>query len=151
MSHPNLVDSETELAEIVRTMRSVAVVGMKDESRAQEAAFAMPRMLKERGCEVIPVNPKIASALGVPSLRSVAELAQQVDVVDVFRRPDAIPALADEILSMPADRRPGVVWLQSGIRHDGAAERLAAEGVKVVQGRCLGVYAARYRRPAGPH
>jgi predicted CoA-binding protein len=147
MSHPNLIDSETDLAEIVRTMESVAVVGMKDESRADQAAHAIPRMLKERGCEVIPVNPKIASALGMPSLRSVTELAQQVDVIDVFRRPGAIPALAEEILSMPADRRPRVVWLQSGIRHDGAAERLAAEGIQVVQDRCLGVYAARYRRP----
>jgi predicted CoA-binding protein len=147
MAHPNIVESEDALAEIVRAMRTVAVVGMKDETRADEAAHSIPRMLKERGLTVIPVNPTIPSALGVPSLRSVTELDRRVDVVDVFRRPDAIPALAEEILSLPADRRPGVVWLQSGIRHDAAAEKLAAADLHVVQDRCLGVYASRYRRP----
>ncbi len=137
--------SEEELARIVRDMRVVAVVGMKDETRAGEAAHAIPRMLWERGCRVIPVNPMIHSALGVPSLRCVGELAERVDVLDVFRRPDVIPGLADEVLAMPAERRPPVVWLQSGIRHEAAAERLRAAGVFVVQDRCLGVYAARYR------
>ncbi len=144
--HPLVIDSENVLADIVRRMQSVAVVGMKDETRAGEAAHAIPRMLKERGLAVIPVNPTISSALGVPALGSVAELTQAVDVIDVFRRPDAIPALAEEILSLRAERRPGVVWLQSGIRNDAAAERLAAAGIRVVQDRCLGVYAARYRR-----
>jgi uncharacterized protein len=142
---PGIVDSEKELAEIVRSMRTVAVVGMKDEQRADEPAYAIPRMLQERGCTVIPVNPTIAQALGTPALRSVTELTRRVDVLDVFRRADAIPALAEEILSMPAELRPGVVWLQTGIRHDEAATRLADAGLTVVQDRCLGVYAARHR------
>jgi predicted CoA-binding protein len=126
-------------------MRTVAVVGMKDDRRADEPAHAIPCMLWERGCEIVPVNPTIAVALGVPALRSVTELETRVDVLDVFRRPDAIPALAEEILSMPPARRPNVVWLQTGIRHDAAAEKLADAGITVVQDRCLGVYAARYR------
>jgi uncharacterized protein len=141
------VESEAQLAAIVRSMRTVAVVGMKDERRADEPAHAIPRLLHERGCEVTPVNPTIAQALGVRALGSVTELTKRVDVLNVFRRPDAIPVLGDEILSMAADLRPGVVWLQTGIRHDEAASRLAAAGVTVVQDRCLGVYAARYRQP----
>jgi uncharacterized protein len=143
--HRPIADAEDELAAIVRSMRTVAVVGMKDERRADEPAHAIPRMLHERGCEIIPVNPTIAQALGVPALASVTELITRVDVLDVFRRADVIPSLADEILSMPAELRPVVVWLQSGIRHDEAAERLASAGITVVQDRCLGVYAARYR------
>ena len=142
---PGAVDSESELAVIVCSMRTVAVVGMKDERRADEPAHTIPRMLRERGCEVIPVNPTITQALGVPALRSVTELTKRVDVLDVFRRADAIPTLADEILALPAEHRPGVVWLQTGIRHDKAAARLADAGITVVQDRCLGVYAARYR------
>jgi predicted CoA-binding protein len=147
LMHPNVVESEDILAEIVRAMRTVAVVGMKDERRADAAAHAIPRMLRERGLTIIPINPTITSALGIPALKGVAELDRQVDVLDVFRRSEAIPGLAEEILSLPRDRRPGVVWLQSGIRNDAAAERLAAEGMRVVQDRCLGVYAARYLRP----
>ena len=143
--HRLIVDAEDELAALVRSMRAVAVVGMKDERRADEPAYAIPRMLWERGCDVIPVNPTIAQALGVPALHSVTELNTRVDVLDVFRRPDAIPALVEEILSMPPALRPGVVWLQTGIRHDVAAEKLADTGITVVQDRCLGVYAARYR------
>lgn len=135
-----------DLAAIVRAARVVAVVGMKDESRAHEPAFAIPRMLVESGLEVIPVNPTIAGSMGRRSWPRLAEVPVAFDVVDVFRRSERIPALAEEILALPKERRPEVVWLQSGIRHDGAAARLTAAGIRVVQDECLGVIAARHRR-----
>ena len=69
-------------------------------------------------------------------------------MLNVFRRISAIPELTDQILAMPADRRPPVVWLQSGVRDDDAAARLVAAGIRVVQDHCLGVYSrrARFRR-----
>jgi predicted CoA-binding protein len=146
VAHPNIIESEAELGEIVRGMRTVAVVGMKDESKADEAAHAIPRMMHERGLTLIPVNPKIRSTLGLRSLNAVGELDVAVDVMDVFRRPEAIPGIADRVLALPENLRPAVVWLQSGIRHDEAAQRLAEAGIKVVQDRCLGVYVSRYRR-----
>jgi len=135
-----------DLAAIVRAARVVAVVGMKDESRAHEPAFAIPRMLVAVGIEVIPVNPTIAGAMGRRAWPSLADVPIAFDLVDVFRRSERIPGLAGEILALPPERRPAVVWLQSGIRHDGAAARLAAAGIRVVQDECLGVLAARYRR-----
>jgi predicted CoA-binding protein len=135
-----------DLAAIVRAARVVAVVGMKDESRAHEPAFAIPRMLVESGLEVIPVNPTIAESMGRRSWARLADVPVAFDVVDVFRRSERIPALAEEILALPPGRRPEVVWLQSGIRHDGAAARLSAAGIRVVQDECLGVIAARHRR-----
>ena len=145
MSHPHPVESEVELAEIVRSARIVAVLGMRDETHADAAAYRIPVMLRERGLRVIPINPRIASALGVASLPSISALAEAVDILDVFRRPELVPGHAEEILALPAALRPRVVWLQSGIRHDAAAAMLAAAGIRVVQDACLGVYAARYR------
>lgn len=140
-----IVESEEELAAIVRALRTVAVVGMKDEEQGAQPAFEIPRMMQARGIRVIPVNPKLKSSLGVAAHPDLASVAEPFDAVDVFRRSAAIPELADQILALPAERRPRVVWLQTGIRHDDAARRLAAAGLDVVQDRCLGVYASRYR------
>lgn len=143
------IEGQEERAAIVRAMRVVAVVGMKDESRAGQPACEIPRQLVALGVEVIPVNPTIAAALGRPSRPRLADVAESFDVVNVFRRSERIPGLADEILALPPGRRPEVVWLQSGIRHDDAAARLEAAGIRVVQDACLGVEAARYRGKPG--
>ena len=143
------VESEEDLAAIVRALRTVAVVGMKDEEQGDQPAFEIPRMLQAKGVRVIPVNPKLKRSLGAVAYPDLASVPERFEVVDVFRRTDAIPGLADEILALPAERRPKVVWLQTGIRHDVAADRLVAAGIDVVQDRCLGVYASRYYgRPA---
>lgn len=145
MKHSNILTSGRSMADVARAARVVAVVGMKDDSRPWEAAVAIPRMLVEVGIEVIPVNPTIESSLGRPAFPSLADVTTRFDVVDVFRRSDRIPALVEEILALPKDRRPRVVWLQSGIRHDDAALRLAKAGIRVVQDACLGVIAQRVR------
>ncbi|MEO6462226.1 MAG: CoA-binding protein, partial [Candidatus Eisenbacteria bacterium] len=142
---------EEDLKAIVRAARVVAVLGMKDEARPHEPAIRIPLMLVAHGMEVIPVNPTIAASLGRRSWETLAEVPVAFDLVDVFRRSDRIPAIAEEILALPAERRPMVVWLQSGIRHDAAAARLEKAGITVVQDECLGVLAARWREPApGP-
>ena len=147
MSDPGrIVDDEEDLAEIVREAKVVAVVGMKGEDQADEPAHEIPQRLQSLGVRVIPVNPKLSAALGEKAYPALAVVPDRFDLVDVFRRSEAIPGVAEEVLALPADRRPAVVWLQSGIRHDDAAARLAAAGIDVVQDRCLGVYAGRYRR-----
>jgi len=140
------VNEEDALVAIARDMRTVAVVGIKDDSDPDEPAFSIPSLIHDAGVRVIGVNPRVPRALGEPTLRSIAELPSGVDVLDVFRRADAIPGIADELLALPPERRPAVVWLQTGIRHDEAAARLVAGGYRVVQDRCLGVYTRRARR-----
>lgn len=139
--------TDAQLAAIVRAMRVIAVLGMKDDSRAGEPALEIPRMLVARGFEVIPVNPTIERALGRKGFARLADVDVPFDLLDVFRRSDRIPEIADEVLALPPERRPTVVWLQSGIRHHAAAARLRAEGITVVQDECLGVLAARYLPP----
>jgi predicted CoA-binding protein len=146
-AHPNILESDAELAAVVRAARTVAVVGMKDESRRGEPAFAIPNICHNLGMKILPVNPTIESALGVKAVAHLADLQEPFDLVDVFRRSERIPALAEEILALPQERRPEVVWLQSGIQHDAAALKLAQAGIRVVQDACLGVLASRHRRP----
>jgi predicted CoA-binding protein len=145
MSAPIEITDEAELAAIVRDARTVAVVGMVDESKSERPAFRIPQMMQERGIRVIPVNPTITASLGEVAYGDLASVPTPFDVVDVFQRAEKIGPVADAILALPPDRRPGVVWIQTGIRNDEAAARLAAAGMRVVQDRCLGVYAARYR------
>jgi len=139
-----IIEDEDGLAEIVRGMRSVAVLGMKGDDRQDESAYSIPAMLQARGVRVIPVNPTISRSLGERAYPDLAAVAESYDVLDVFRRSSNVPRHVDEILALPRERRPRVVWLQSGIRDDEAAGRLIAAGIDVVQDRCLGVYTSRY-------
>ena len=140
-----VIEDEADLAAIVRALRSVAVVGAKDESDPDAAAFAIPRKVQSHGIRIVPVNPKLTTALGEPAIASLAALPSAVDVVNVFRRSEAIPSVADEVLALPPEKRPKVVWLQTGIRHDESAKKLVAAGIDVVQDACLGVLVGRYR------
>ncbi|MBX7113198.1 MAG: CoA-binding protein [Myxococcaceae bacterium] len=145
MGHPNIIETEAELEAIVRAAKTVAVVGMKDERTPYLPSYEIPRAVESHGLRVIPVNPHIEKSLGKKAFSSLAAMGERVDIVDVFRRIDAIAQLADDVLALPQAQRPKVVWLQSGIRHDAAAQRLAEAGIQVVQDRCLGVYTSRYR------
>jgi predicted CoA-binding protein len=134
--------NESEFISVIRLAKTIGVVGMQDEAHSDRPAFAIPQQLIERGYDVYPVNPEIRTALGKTAYASVSELPVQVDILDVFRRAEHIPALTDEILALPAERRPKTVWLQTGITEPQSEAKLAAAGITVVSDRCLGVYAA---------
>jgi predicted CoA-binding protein len=144
------LESEEELAAAVRAMRTIAVVGMKSEDQVDAAAYSMPAMMQAIGYRIVPVNPTIAGACGERAWPDLGSVPDRFDLVDVFRRADAIPGVVGQVLALPAGRRPEVVWLQSGIRHDAATEPLLAAGIDVVSDRCLGIYASRYGRRSPP-
>ena len=131
----NLVTDDDGMRAILREGKAVAVVGAK--AGADEPSYAVPAYLAAHGYRIFPVNPKLAgqSLHGQIVVATVGDLAQPVDVIEVFRRPVFLPGHAEEILSMPW--RPRVVWFQLGIRHDGAAATLARAGITVVQDRCM--------------
>lgn len=137
--------TEDEVLEIARTAKTVAVEGMQDERKMDRPAYQIPAMLKERGMKIYPVNPNIQSSLGEKAYAAIKDVPVKVDILDVFRRPDVIPALAEELLALPEEKRPKVVWLQSGITHPQAEAKLEKAGFKVVSDACLGVIAARVR------
>jgi predicted CoA-binding protein len=131
----NLVDDDAGLVRILREARTVAVLGAK--TGAHEPAYYVPAYLAAHGYRILPVNPTITGARvhGARVVGTLADLEETPDVVEVFRRPEFLPGHAAEILALP--RPPAVVWFQLGIRHAGAAERLARAGVRVVQDRCM--------------
>jgi predicted CoA-binding protein len=141
----NLVDSDAELAAILAETKRIAVLGIKTEAQAGQAAFYVPHYMAEAGYEIVPVPvyyPDVFEILGEPVYRKLAEIPEPVDMVNVFRRPRDIPPHLPDILAA----QPRVVWMQLGISHDEVAEALARAGIKVVQDRCLMVDHRRLRR-----
>jgi predicted CoA-binding protein len=127
------VESDEELREILNC-ETIAVVGCS--ATAGKDAHEIPRYMQERGYEIVPVNPYADEVLGRPAYDSLTEVDGEIDLVDVFRPADEAPGIVDEVL----DRDDGgAVWLQLGIRHDEAGERVEASGRKFVQDRCLKV------------
>eukprot|EP00884_Botryococcus_braunii_P012687 jgi/Botrbrau1/21419/Bobra.0216s0034.2 len=125
-------------AQIAGAAKRVAVLGIKPEDKADQPAFFVAESLHSSGVDVIPVPvyyPDVTHILGKPVLRKLTDIQGKVDILDVFRRPQDIPAHVPDILEL----RPEVVWLQSGITHPEVEEQLAREGIKVVSNRCLKV------------
>jgi uncharacterized protein len=140
----NLVTSEQGIAEVLRGTKRVAVLGIKTEAQAGQAAFYVPEYLHNAGLDVVPVPvyyPDVTEILGKKVYRRVADVPGGVDLVNVFRRSQDVPPHVDDIL----EAKPRAVWMQSGIRNDEAARRLAEAGIKVVQDRCLMVEHRRFR------
>ena len=140
----NLVTTEQGIAEIIRGSKRVAVLGIKTEAQAGQPAFYVPEYLHRAGVDVIPIPvyyPDVTEILGKKVYRNVADIPGEIDLVDVFRRSQDVPPHLDDILAA----KPKAVWMQSGIRHEEAARRLAEAGIKVVQDRCLMVEHRRFR------
>jgi predicted CoA-binding protein len=120
---------------ILRTSRRIAVVGLSP--KPERPSHGVASYLKNSGYTIIPVRPTGTTILGEPvqpNLRAAAATGP-IDIVNIFRRPEFVPALLDDLLVV----RPRLVWMQMGIRHELTARRLEAEGIAVVMDRCLAV------------
>jgi predicted CoA-binding protein len=125
--------SDEELRDLLARTRTIAVVGIK--AGDEDDAYRVPAYLQRAGYRIVPVSPKLDRVLGEPVVASLREVREPVDLVDLFRAPQHVPAHVDEILAMSP--RPRAVWMQLGIRHDESARRLEAAGIAVVQDRCI--------------
>lgn len=133
-----LIESTDEMRALLRHSHRIAVLGIKPEYRADQPAFFVPAYAKEAGYSIVPVPvyyPEVTTILGEPVFRRLVDVPGEVDIVNVFRRPEHVPPHVDDIIA----KRPRAVWMQLGIRNDDAAERLARAGIEVVQDRCLKV------------
>ena len=136
MTHALVLTDDAAIAEVARSARRVAVLGIKTDDKPREPGFYVPKYLHEAGLTILPVPvyyPEVTSILGQPVWRKVADVPQPIDVVCVFRRKTDLMAHVDDLLAA----HPTTVWLQTGIRNDDFAAAIAQGGIQVVQDRCL--------------
>ncbi|MEW6530184.1 MAG: CoA-binding protein [Thermodesulfobacteriota bacterium] len=122
---------DKELKKLFEDTKTIAVVGLSDkESRASNRVAAY---LKSKGYKIVPVNPGAEEILGEKSYPDLKSIPEPVDVVDVFRRPEFVPEVADAAVEIGAK----VLWLQQGITHEEAAKKARAAGLMVIQDACM--------------
>ncbi len=124
--------SDDYLRDILTSVRTIAVIGASP--RQERPSHRVMAYLQRRGYRAIPVNPIAAGAtiLGETCRGSLADIAEPVDMVDIFRRSELAGAAVDAAI----DKGAKIVWMQLGVRDDAAAARAEARGIKVVMNRC---------------
>jgi len=130
MAHAN--PSDQQLKQLLTDATTIAVVGAS--ANADKASHGIMQKLQHAGYRVIPVNPRETEILGERSYPSLVDVPERIDIVDVFRRAEDTPAIADEAVTIGAK----ALWLQSGIVSEDAAARAAAGGLTVVMDKCIG-------------
>ena len=141
----NVIQDTKAIQDLIRNTKTIAVLGIKPESHADQPAHYVPAHMASAGFEIIPVPvyyPQVTEILGKKVYRKLTDIGRPIDMVNVFRRPKDIPPHVDDIIAA----KPKSVWFQLGIRNDEAAQRLAEAGIKVVQDRCLMVEEGRVSR-----
>ena len=130
----NLLTTTEQIRDLILDTKRIAVLGIKTDAQADQPSVYVPQYMQRAGFEIIPVPvyyPDATMILGERVYRKLTDIPKNIDMVDVFRRPNDITAHIDDIVT----KSPMSVWFQSGIRNDTAAELLAKAGIKVVQDR----------------
>lgn len=147
------VESDTQLRQLLRHARRIAVVGLSP--KPDRPSHGVAAYLQRQGYRIYPVNPTAAglTILGRPVYASLAELPEPPDIIDVFRRAQHVSAVVEDAIAAWTAARPTtavrmmdprwVIWTQLGVINDRAAERARAQGFSMVQDRCLRVEHAR--------
>jgi uncharacterized protein len=138
MSQPNA--TATEINQLLAKTKTIAVVGLSD--KLDRDSHHVSAYMQRQGYRIIPVNPAVQEVLGEKAYASLKDIPDPVDMVDVFRKPDAVPAIVADAIAIKAKS----VWLQEGVVHDEAAATARAAGLEVVQDKCLLKEHARWKR-----
>jgi len=134
---------DEDISELLTNARTVAVIGASD--RPERASYGVMRAMQDHGYRVLPVNPQITGehVLGEFVWRELAQVGVPIDIVDVFRRPDAVADAVDQAIFAGAK----ALWMQLGVVNEEAAARAEAAGLKVVMDRCIKIELARLGIP----
>lgn len=127
--------SRDRIKELLQQTKTIAVVGLSD--KPDRTSYMVSQAMQAKGYRIIPVNPNVESVLGEKSYKSLADIEEQVDIVNVFRRSEDTVPVAQETLRMK--HKPNVFWLQQGIFNEEAAALVQAEGIEAVMDRCIKV------------
>ena len=121
------------IADLLKSSKTIAVVGMS--ANPEKDAHTVPKLLVEKGYHVIPVNPTASEILGLKVHKSLAEIKEHVDIVDVFRPGPECDKVAEEAIKL----KPRAIWLQLGITNARAKQITEAAGIQYIEDRCIRV------------
>ncbi len=122
-----------QIKSLIESTNTIAVVGLS--SKESRDSYQVAKYLQKNGFKIIPVNPKESEILGEKSYKSLAEIPEPVDIVDVFRKSEFVGEISDQAIEIGAK----ALWLQLGVTNDAAAQKAEAAGLAVVQDKCLKV------------
>ena len=125
--------SRQEIGALLKKAKRIAVVGLSDNP--ERTSYMVSYAMKEAGYEIIPVNPTVKEVFGVKAVANLSEITGHVDIVNVFRRSEYLPQVADEFEKIDAD----VFWAQLGVVHEETFNRLKEKGYTVIMDRCIKV------------
>ncbi|PAK36645.1 CoA-binding protein [Bacillus safensis] len=125
--------TKEEIGRILKSSKRIAVVGLSDQPH--RTSYMVSKAMQDAGYEIIPVNPTIDEALGVKAVASLKDIKEPVDIVNVFRRSEFLPEVAEEFLEIDAP----VFWAQQGIYHEEAKRLIEENGKVVIMDLCIKV------------
>jgi uncharacterized protein len=120
-----------DVKEVLKKAKTIAVVGLSDNPG--RTSYHVARYLQDMGYKVIPINPNIKECLGEKAYPDLMEVKEKVDIVDVFRRSEDVPPVADDAIAIGAN----CLWMQLGIVNEEAAKKAESAGLKVVMDHCI--------------
>ena len=123
--------NDTKLAELLRGAKTIAVVGLS--SNPMRPSFGVSRFLQRQGYRIIPVNPNETEVLGERAYASVRDIPEQIDIINIFRRPARVPEVIDDALV----KGTRCIWMQEGVVNHEAAKKAEEAGMSVVMDRCI--------------
>lgn len=123
--------TDAEITELLKTAKTIAVVGLSSDP--MRPSFGVSRFLQRQGYRIIPVNPNETEVLGERAYPTVKDIPDQVDIVDIFRRPARVPEVIDQALEKGIRH----IWMQEGVVNEEAAQKAEAAGMSVVMDRCI--------------
>ena len=115
----------------ILALKTIAVAGLSD--KPDRPSHSVSAYMQSNGYKIIPVNPAIPNALGESSYPDLKSIPGKIEVVNIFRKPDAVPGIVDEAIAVGAK----AIWMQEGVVHEDAAKKARAAGLLVVMDKCI--------------
>jgi predicted CoA-binding protein len=135
--------SDRHIRAILGSVKTIAIVGAS--AKPARPVYIVMKYLLAKGFHLIPVNPGLAGGeiLGQRVHARLGDIPEPIDMIDIFRRVDAIPGIVDEALAL--ESKPRVIWMQLGLHHEGAAAKAESAGLTVIMDRCPKIEYGRLR------
>jgi hypothetical protein len=136
-----VTQSEAErITHLLETAKTIAVVGLTDSP--SRPSYGVSGYMQSQGYRIIPVNPLIEESLGEKAYATLLDVPEKIDIVNVFRRPDAVPEVVDQAIELKVP----AIWMQDGVIHEEAAQKARDAGILVVMDKCILREHQRYLR-----